>query len=156
MRPAIAEHFEKNVYFGGLTYGAHPPALAAALATISVYEEDGLIEHARKLSEVMRAHHARLAERHASVGAARNIGLFGVLELIRDRATLEPMAPFNGSSDEMKAVERHLLEHGLYTFVRWWNVMTNPPLCISEKQLADGFEIIDGALDVADRWVKGA
>src|SRR6266508_587971 len=156
MRPAIAEHFEKNVYFGGLTYGAHPLALAAALATISVYEEDGLIEHARKLSEVMRAHHARLAERHASVGAARNIGLFGVLELIRDRATLEPMAPFNGSSDEMKAVERHLLEHGLYTFVRWWNVMTNPPLCISEKQLADGFEIIDGALDVADRWVKGA
>ncbi len=143
MRPAIAEHFEKNVYFGGLTYGAHPLALAAALATISVYEEDGLIEHARKLSE-------------ASVGAARNIGLFGVLELIRDRATLEPMAPFNGSSDEMKAVERHLLEHGLYTFVRWWNVMTNPPLCISEKQLADGFEIIDGALDVADRWVKGA
>src|SRR6266508_2241736 len=87
---------------------------------------------------------------------AVNLGLFGVLELIRDRATLEPMAPFNGSSDEMKAVERHLLEHGLYTFVRWWNVMTNPPLCISEKQLADGFEIIDGALDVADRWVKGA
>jgi taurine---2-oxoglutarate transaminase len=156
MRPAVAEHFERHVYFGGLTYGAHPLALASALATISVYEEDGLIENARKLGEVMRAHHTRLAGAHPSVGAVRNIGLFGVLELIRDRTTLEPLAGFNGSSDEMNAVERHLLDHGLYTFVRWWNVMTNPPLCITEKQLAEGFAIIDGALSVADRSVKGA
>jgi taurine--2-oxoglutarate transaminase len=155
MRPGVAEHFDRNTFFGGLTYGAHPLALAAALATIRVYEEDGLIEHARKMGEVMRGHHARLMERHPSVGAARNIGLFGILELIRDRVALQPMAPFNGSSDEMRAVERHLLEHGLYTMVRWWSVMTNPPLCISEEQLAQGFGIIDGALSVADRWVKG-
>jgi taurine---2-oxoglutarate transaminase len=155
MRPHVAEHFETNAYFGGLTYNSHPLACASALATIAVYEEDGLIENARKMGEVMRRHHAELAERHPSVGAARNIGLFGVLELLRDRTTLEPMAPFNGASDEMKALERSLLDHGLYTMIRWWNVMTNPPLCIDEAQLAEGFAAIDEALAITDRAVKG-
>src|SRR5215467_3984657 len=105
MRPNVAEHFETNAYYGGLTYNSHPLALAAALATIDVYEQDGLLENARKMGEVMGRHHAELAERHPSVGAVRNLGLFGLIELIRNRSTLEPMAPFNGSSDEMKTFE---------------------------------------------------
>jgi len=155
MRPHVAEHFETNAYYGGLTYNSHPLALAAALATIGVYEEDGLIENARKMGDVMRRHHTELTEKHPSVGAARNIGLFGILELIRDRTTLEPMAPFNGASDEMKAIDRYLLDHGVYTMIRWWNVMTNPPLCIDEQQLADGFAVIDEALTATDASVKG-
>jgi len=155
MRPHVAEHFETNAYYGGLTYNSHPLALAAALATIGVYEEDGLIENARKMGDVMRRHHAELTEKHPSVGNARNIGLFGILELIRDRTTLEPMAPFNGASDEMKAIDRYLLDHGVYTMIRWWNVMTNPPLCIDEQQLADGFAVIDDALTATDASVKG-
>jgi taurine--2-oxoglutarate transaminase len=155
MRPHIAEHFETNAYYGGLTYNSHPLACAAALATIRVYEEDGLIENARKMGDVMGRHHAELAERHPSVGAVRNIGLFGILELIRDRRSLEPMAPFNGSSDEMKALDRSMLDAGVYTMVRWWYVMTNPPLCIDEEQLAEGFAAIDQALTAADRSVTG-
>jgi taurine---2-oxoglutarate transaminase len=155
MRPNVAEHFETNPYYGGLTYNSHPLALAAALATIGVYEEDGLIENARKMGEVMRRHHTELTEKHPSVGAARNIGLFGVLELIRDRTTLEPMAPFNGASDEMKAIDRYLLDHGVYTMVRWWTVMTNPPLCIDEQQLGEGFAVMDEALTAADASVRG-
>ena len=85
MRPHVAEHFETNAYYGGLTYNSHPLALAAALATIEVYEQDGLLENARKMGEVMGRHHAELAERHPSVGAVRNLGLFGLIELIRDR-----------------------------------------------------------------------
>jgi taurine--2-oxoglutarate transaminase len=154
MRPHVAEHFEDKVYFGGLTYNSHPLACAAALATIRVYEEDGLIEHSRKMGELMRGHHRELEERHPSIGAARNIGLFGVLELVRDRTTMEPMAPFNGASDEMRALDRYLLDHGVYTFVRWWSVMTNPPLCIDEEQLAEGFAVLDEALAITDRSVR--
>jgi taurine--2-oxoglutarate transaminase len=154
MRPTVADHFDGHTNFGGLTYNSHPLACAAALATIGVYEEDGLIENARKMGEVMRLHHAELLERHPSVGAARNLGLFGILELIRDHSTGEPMAPFNGTSEEMKAVERHLLERGLYTMFRWWSIMTNPPLCIDEAQLAEGFSLLDEALALADRAVR--
>jgi taurine--2-oxoglutarate transaminase len=154
MRPHVAAHFDDHVYWGGLTYNSHPLALAAALATIRVYEEDGLIENSRKMGEVMRSHHDELRSKHPSVGLTRNIGLFGVLELVRNAKTMEPMAPFNGTSEEMKAVAAHLDQHGLFVFVRWNHLMTNPPLCITEQQLAEGFEIIDGALEIADRAVE--
>ena len=88
------------------------------------------------------------------MGAARNIGLFGILELVRDRATYEPMAPYNGTSDEMKAVGKHLRDNGLYTFVRWNTIQNNPPLTITEDELAEGFDIIDGALEHADKGVR--
>jgi taurine--2-oxoglutarate transaminase len=98
----------------------------------------------------MARHHAELYDRHPSVGLVRNIGLFGMLELVRSRETMEPMAPFNGASDEMKAVGKRLDERGLFTMVRWNGIMTNPPLCITEEQLAEGFGILDEALAIAD------
>jgi taurine--2-oxoglutarate transaminase len=64
------------------------------------------------------------------------------------------MAPYNGQSDEMKAVAKQLRENGLYTFVRWNTIMTNPPLTITEEQLAEGFDIIDRALAAADEGVR--
>jgi taurine--2-oxoglutarate transaminase len=84
----------------------------------------------------------------------RNLGLFGILELVRSRETMEPMAPFNGNSDEMKAVGKFLDERGLFTMLRWNGIMTNPPLCITEEQLAEGFGIIDEALAVADAAIS--
>jgi taurine--2-oxoglutarate transaminase len=154
MRPKVAEHFEKNVFYGGLTYNSHPLACAAALGTIQAYEEDDMIGNARRMGEVMRAHHQELADKHPSVGLTRSIGLFGILELVRDRRTMEPLAPFNGTSDEMKAIARYFREHGLYTFLRWHSIMTNPPLCITEDELNEGFAIIDKALDIADQAVR--
>jgi taurine--2-oxoglutarate transaminase len=151
--PKVYEPFDEKVYYGGLTYNSHPLALATALAAIRVIEEDGLVERSRKLGEVMRGHHDELLDKHPSVGLVRNIGLFGIIELVRNRDTMEPMAPFNGTSDEMKAVAKALDEHGLYTFVRWHTIMTNPPLCITEEELAEGFAIIDEALEIADRAV---
>jgi taurine--2-oxoglutarate transaminase len=154
MRPKVAEHFEKNVFYGGLTYNSHPLACAAALGTIQAYEEDDMIGNARRMGEVMRAHHQELADKHPSVGLTRSIGLFGILELVRDRRTMEPLAPFNGTSDEMKAIGKYFREHGLYTFLRWHSIMTNPPLCITEDELNEGFAIIDKALDIADQGVR--
>jgi taurine--2-oxoglutarate transaminase len=128
---------------------------AAALATIRVYEEDGLIENAKKMGQVLKQLLSELASRHASVGAVRSIGLFGLVELIRNRKTHEPMAPFNGSSEEMAALRGFFLDQGLYTFVRWNTFFTNPPLCISEKELREGIAIIDRGLQAADKAVVG-
>jgi taurine---2-oxoglutarate transaminase len=153
LAPKVHEHFDEHVFYGGLTYNSHPLALAAAIATISVYEEDGLIEHTAKMGEVMARHHQELSDRHPSVGRVRNIGLFGIVELVRSRETMEPLAPFNGASDEMKAVAKHLDERGLFTMIRFNGIMTNPPLPITEEQLAEGFGIIDEALDIADQAI---
>jgi taurine--2-oxoglutarate transaminase len=155
MRAHIAEFFEDHPFAGGLTYNSHPVACAAALATIEAYEEDGLIEHAAKMGEVLRSHHEHLASRHPSVGWHRSIGLFGCLELVRDRTTGEPMAPFNGTSPEMQALNRYLLDHGVYAFAHWNQLMTNPPLCITEEQLAEGIAVIDDALAITDEAVTG-
>ena len=154
MRREIAETFRDRVFYGGLTYNSHPMGCAAALATIAVYEEDGLIERARVMGESLARHHAALRERHRSVGAVRSIGMFGIVEVVRSRSPYEPMAPYNGTSDEMKAIGRHLRENGLYTFVRWNGIMTNPPLTITEEELAEGFAVIDAALSVADEAVR--
>lgn len=153
LRPHVAEHFEKNVFAGGLTYNSHPVCLAAALATIEVMEADGTVAHAAKMGEVMARHHAELLARHPSVGAVRNIGLFGILELVRNRETGEPMAPFNGTSPEMKELHRYLLDHGVYTILHWNQVMTNPPLSITEAQLGEGFAVLDEALSITDKAV---
>src|SRR5881392_1172673 len=143
MRHAIAEKFETQMFYGGLTYSSHPVSLAASLATIAVYEEDGLIENAARLDPVMREHHGRLAARHPSVGATRNLGLFGIIDLVRSRDPWTPLTPFNGTSDEMKAIGKYFREHGLYTMIANNSIHTNPPLCITEEQLDEGFAIID-------------
>jgi taurine--2-oxoglutarate transaminase len=153
MRHHIAEHFEQNVFYGGLTYNSHPMGCAAALATIRVYEEDRLVENARGMGVVMKQLSAELQAKHPSVGAVRSIGLFGIVELIRSRKTRQPTAPFNGTSEEMQSLGRFFREQGLYTMVRWNCFYTNPPLCINEQQLRDAFAIIDKGLEITDKAV---
>ena len=154
MRHHIAQHFQDKVFYRGLTYNSHPVGCAAALATIKVYEDDRLIENTRKMGVIMKQLHADLQARHPSVGAVRSIGLFGAIELVRNRRTLEPMAPFNGSSEEMTALGRFFRQEGLFTLVRWNSFYTNPPLCITEIQLREAFAIIDRGLEITDKAVK--
>jgi taurine--2-oxoglutarate transaminase len=142
------------MYYGGLTYSSHPVSCAAAVATIGVYEEDGLIDNARRMGEVMRRHHEAIAAKHPSVGTHRNLGLFGIIDLVRSRDPYVPMTGFNGTSDEMKAIGKYFREHGLYTMIANNSIHTNPPLCITEAQLDEAFAIIDGALDIADEAVR--
>jgi taurine---2-oxoglutarate transaminase len=155
MRRHVAEAFDQKMYYGGLTYSSHPVSLAAALATIRVYEEDDLMGNATRLGVRMREHHERLAAKHPSVGAHRNLGLFGILDLVRSRDPWTPLTPFNGTSDEMKAIGKHFRDNGLYTMIANNSIHTNPPLCITEEELAHGFELIDAALDIADQAVTG-
>jgi taurine---2-oxoglutarate transaminase len=150
MRRQVADHFRDKVFQGGLTYNSHPMACATALATIAVYEEDDLVGNARRLGPVMEGLLRGLAGKHPIIGAHRNLGLFGIVELVRDRASRTPLAPFGGTSDEMKRLSALFRELGLYTFTRWHTFFTNPPLCITEGELREGFEIIDAALTRID------
>jgi taurine---2-oxoglutarate transaminase len=155
MRRRLAEPFKDVPFPSGLTYGSHPVACAAALATIRVMEEDRIVERARQMGTVMAGLLADLQKRHPSVGAVRSIGLFGAVELIRNRATREPMAPFNGTSPEMAALGKFFRQEGLYTLVRWNYFFTNPPLTITEAELREAFGIIDMGLHETDKVVKG-
>ena len=153
MRRGIAEHFRNTPFPAGLTYGSHPLACAAALAAIHVYEDDHLIDNAKRMGVVMKEVTADLQKRHPSVGAVRSIGLFGVMELVSDRARRQPLAPFNGTSQAMTALAGFFRDEGLYTLVRWNTVFTNPPLCITESELREAFDIIDRGLAITDRAV---
>jgi len=146
MRRHIADHFKDKVFYGGLTYNSHPLACAAALATLDVYEEDRLIDNARRMGAVMKELLTQLEAKHEIVGATRSIGLFGLVELVKDRTSMEPLAPFNGTSDAMKRLSKFFRDEGLYTFVRWHTFFTNPPLCVTEEEMRKGFDIIDRAL----------
>jgi taurine--2-oxoglutarate transaminase len=153
IRRKIADFFNDRMFPGGLTYSSHALACATALATIAVYEEDGLIERAKRTGRIMAQLMADLATRHPSVGAVRSIGLFGVIELIRNRATKQPMAPFNGAAPEMAALAKFFRQEGLFTIVRWNYFFTNPPLIITEDQLREAFGIIDRGLEITDKAV---
>jgi taurine--2-oxoglutarate transaminase len=153
MRRAIADRFQTMPFPGGLTYNSHPLACAAGLATIAVMEEDQLVERAAGTGKLMSTLLTDLAAGHRSVGAVRSIGLFGIVELVRNQQTREPMAPFNGTSPEMAALGKFFREEGLYTFVRWNYFFTNPPLSITEQELREGFAIIDRGLAVTDKAV---
>jgi len=154
LRPPIATALCDKPFPGGLTYSSHPVACAAALATIAVYEEDQLVDRARERGTQMAELLHDLAARHPSVGAVRSIGLFGVVELVRSRRTMEPMAPFNGTSPEMAALGAFFRQEGLFTFVRWNYFFTNPPLCVTDAELREAFGILDRGLDIMDQAVQ--
>lgn len=153
----IADHFEKTMLWAGLTYSAHPIACAAASACIDVYREEGLVERAAALEAVMEREMRGLMDRHPSVGEYRGMGLFYVIEVVRDRETREPMSPQAGGLNEpMAKVAGYLKQRGLSTFVRWNWIFAVPPLCITEAQIQEGMQIIDEALEITDDYYQGA
>lgn len=154
MKPEIAATFNERVFEGGLTYNGHPISLAAAIATIQVMQEDHLVEKARETGLVMADMLAELVDRHPSVGDARSIGLFGILEIVTNRKTKEPMAPFGGSSKEMTAFRKYMLDHGVFIYTHWHTVLLIPPLIITPEQLAEGFAVLERALEITDQAVK--
>jgi len=154
MTAKIADHFKKNVFWGGLTYNSHPVGLATAEAVLRVTIDEGLVENSRKMGEIMRSEMDRLQQKHPSVGEGRNIGLFGMMD-IRKNSKNEPIAPYNGSHPAMNELAGFFRKNGLFTFSRWSSFTCNPPLCITEEQLKEGFAIIDKGLEITDRAFEG-
>jgi taurine--2-oxoglutarate transaminase len=154
MKPEIAAAFNNITYQGGLTYTSHPISLAAAIANIKVMQEDHLIEHSHDMGPVLHRMLTDLGEQHPSIGEVRSIGLFGIIELVRNRETKEPLAPWNSSSQEMMDLRKALLGKGLYLDIHWHTLLIIPPLIITEEQLAEGFGILDEALSVTDKSIQ--
>jgi taurine--2-oxoglutarate transaminase len=151
MKPEIAAAFDERVFESGLTYTAHPISLAAAIANIQVLREDKIVEHAAEMGPVLHKLLADLGETHPSVGEVRSLGLLGIIELVKNRKTKEPMAAWNSSSPEMMAFRKACLEHGLYLYTHWHTVLIIPPLIITEEQLEEGFKVLDQALEITDQ-----
>jgi taurine--2-oxoglutarate transaminase len=151
----IADHFEENTLWCGLTYSAHTLGCAAGIANIEVYEEEGLIERAAKMGKVLTAGLKKLADTHPCLGEVRGTGLHQVIEIVKNRDTREPMGGFNQPlSEPMRKVAASLRENGVSTFVRWNWVFSAPPLVITEEQIEDGLAIIDKALAEADPYCE--
>ena len=150
----IAAKYDDNVMALGLTYSAHPVSCAAALATLKIYEDDNLIENAAAMGKYMEEQVELLKQKHPSIGDFRNTGLLGCIELVKNRTTKEPMAPFNAKPDEMVVMNKvaaKLKELGLYTFVRWSYIFVAPPLCVTKEQIDEGLAIISEAIKIADQ-----
>lgn len=154
MKPEIAATFNERVFEGGLTFNGHPISLAAAIANINVLQSDHLVEKAKNSGQVMAEMMTELVDRHPSVGEVRSIGLFGAIELVKNRETREPVSPFAGTSAEMAALKKYLLEKGLFLYTHWNLLLMIPPLIITDEQLAEGFSIIDKGLEITDRIAK--
>ena len=150
---AIADHFEDRILPLGLTYSGHPVSMAAGIATIGVYKEQKLIENAKSLGVILKEGLEELKAKHPSVGDVRSIGLFAVIELVKDKETKQPMAPWNAKPHEMGVMAQvpgALRERGMYTFSKWNWIFVIPPLSINETELREGLHILDEVLDITD------
>ncbi|RSS72838.1 aspartate aminotransferase family protein [Streptomyces sp. WAC06614] len=150
----IAETFARRPYPGGLTYSGHVLACAAAVATIGVMVEEGIVEQsARTGAELLGPGLAELAARHPSVGEVRGLGTFWALELVRDPATREPLVPYaaaGAANAPMAAFAEACKKGGLWPLTAGNRLHVAPPCNITAEDVAHGLEILDGALAVAD------
>jgi taurine--2-oxoglutarate transaminase len=153
---SIASKFDDAMLPLGLTYSAHPVCCAAALENLKVYEDDHLIENAAAMGKYLDAQIEQLKTQHVSIGDWRNTGLLGCMELVKNRKTKDPMAPFNAGAEQMQVMNKvsaKIKELGMYTFVKWSYIFIAPPLCITREQIDEGLAIISEALKIADEEV---
>jgi taurine--2-oxoglutarate transaminase len=146
----VASFFDDHVLYVGLTYSAHPLACAAGLATLAAFEEEMVLENCQARGVELREQLAKLLEAHESVGDVRSLGLLGVVELVEDKKTREPITDA-GVLAEMKAAfeARHL-----YVFLRWHYILLVPPLVIDSATLAEGMAVLEAVVEIADEHVK--
>ena len=149
----IASKYDDAMLPLGLTYSAHPVCCAAALETLKIYDDENLIENTVAMGKYVEEQVALLKEKHPSIGNFRNTGLLGCIELVKNKSTKEPMAPFNAKPDEMVVMNKvaaKIKDLGMYTFVRWNFIFIAPPLCVTKEQIDEGLAIISEAIKIAD------
>jgi taurine---2-oxoglutarate transaminase len=155
----IAETFRERPFPGGLTCSGHPLACASAVASIRIFKEEGIVEHARGIGDdVIGPGLAELAARHPSVGDVRGLGVFWAVELVTDRATRAPLVPFNAAgaaAGPMIEVAAACTARGLWPFTHFNRVHVAPPCTVSADEVRAGLAVLDAALDVADRYYQG-
>ncbi|HEX9257928.1 MAG TPA: aminotransferase class III-fold pyridoxal phosphate-dependent enzyme, partial [Acidimicrobiales bacterium] len=154
----IADTFRERPFPGGLTYSGHPLACAAAVASINIFKEEGIVEHTRKIgAEIIGPALDELKDRHPSVGDVRGLGVFWAIELVRDRATREPLVPYNAAglnAAPMTELVTACKAKGLWPFAHFNRIHVVPPCTIGEDDLRHGLAILDDVLAIADRQVS--
>lgn len=152
----IAKSFDDRPLPLGLTYSAHAVSCAAALANISVIEDEGMVANAARMGKYIEAKVEQMKAKHPSIGDFRNTGLLGCIELVKDRETREPTTPWNAAPADMEPTDRmaaKVRKLGMFTFVRWNYIFICPPLCITETEVDEGLEIISKVIGIADEYV---
>jgi len=157
VKQEIADFFNDKVLPLGLTYSAHAVACAAGSAVLDIYIDDNLVENAREMGKYIEEKVEQMKLKHPSIGDFRNTGLLGCIELVKNRQTKVPMAPWNAKPDEMKIMSQvaaKILELGMYTFVRWNMIFIAPPMIITKEQIDEGLKIISEAISIADKYYE--
>ncbi len=153
----VANTFREKVFPGGLTYSGHPLACASIVASIGIFKEEKIVEHARSLgTDVIGPALAKIAEKHPSVGEVRGLGVFWAIELVRNRKTREPFVPFNASGADAKPMGEVMAACkglGVWPFAHFNRLQVTPPCTTSADDVRQGLAAIDKALDVADKYV---
>ena len=155
----VSDTFRDKVYPGGLTYSGHPLACASAVASINIFKEEGIIEHARMLgADVLGPGLEKLQANHPSVGEVRGLGVFWALELVKNRATREALVPYNASGADaapMAELAAACKSKGLWPFIHFNRLQVTPPCTTSVEQVEEGLAILDEVLTVTDRYYTG-
>jgi taurine--2-oxoglutarate transaminase len=152
----IAATFTDRVYPGGLTYSGHPLACASAVATINAMKDEKIVEHAAWIGEnILGPGLCEIQSRHVSVGDVRGLGVFWAVELVKNRETREPLAPYGGTSRAMEDLVKACKARGLMPFTNYNRMHVVPPCTVSEAEAREGLAIVDEALSAADAYCEG-
>ena len=155
----IADSFAQRQYPGGLTYSGHPLACAAAVASIGIFKDERIIEHARSIgADVIGPELRAIKDRHPSVGDVRGLGVFWAIELVRNRETRAPLVPFNAAGADAKPMADLVAackQRGLWPFVHFNRMHVVPPCTITPDEAREGLAIIDEVLELADAHIEG-
>lgn len=147
----IADTFTDRVFPGGLTYSGHPLATASIVASIDAMAEEKIVENASRIGrDVLGPGLADLADRHPIIGEARGLGVFWALDLVKNRDTKEPLAPYGGSSPAMTQLVTECKARGLMPFTNFNRMHVVPPCTVSDAEAAEGLEILDEVFTLMD------
>ena len=151
----IIDTFNNKFLPLGLTYSAHSVACAAANSVLDICDKENLNENATNIGSYTDQLMKKLTNKHPSIGDWRNTGMLGCIELVKNRKTKEPLAPFNASASEMKQMNQvtsKLRELGMFTYCKWNFIFVAPPLIAKKDEIDEGIDIISKALSIADEF----
>lgn len=147
----IADYFDDHLLSAGLTYSGHPLACAAGVACLDAYEDQNILENVSKVGKKLGELLEDLKEKHLSVGDVRYIGLFSAIELVKDKASREPLVPYG--KDElgiMSGIVKELKDRKFMTYFHENMILVAPPLIITEEQLIEEMAKLDEVLSLVD------
>jgi len=154
---AISATFDDRVFPGGLTYSGHPLACASIVASIDAMKEEGIVENAKRIGEdVLGPGLRELAERHHVIGEVRGLGVFWALDLVTDRATREPLAPYGGTSGAMGELLAAMKSRGVLPFANFNRLHVVPPCTVSDEEVKEGLAVLDEAFSQIDKHYTGS